>query len=300
MSASIHDWLNKSFTVIAVNGDETNLKCPKCSGEVAFFNTKKLVGFCHKARCGWKFTIKDLNKHTRIQFGNIVYARIDDNPTNVPRATEIALPEADLLVTKEDGQLVTKYQNAVEEVSKRGVSPEDQFRFKLAFNGIRVYVPIYYQGKLVNYVGRRAWWKDKELDASGVPKYEYCTGAKTQHFIFNWDEMRLRDRITLVENTFNGIWLMNQCDGSTNFGSSLSKVQVELIRISRIRSVVLLWDEGAEARATRACRYLQKLSIPAAFVKMTGQPDNHPVEELIEWSQRAHELARLGHTQVNS
>ena len=299
MSSDLNGWLNRNFTILGQSGDEVNIVCPKCGGDVTFFNVKKLVGFCHKARCDWRFTIKDLSRLARTAYGNPVYNRIDDNPTNVPRAVEIVLPEADLLVTKEDGLLVTRYQNAVEEVSKRGVSPEDQFRFKLAFNGIRVYVPVYYQGKLVNYVGRRAWWKDRELDAAGVPKYEYCTGAKTQDFIFNWDEMRLRDKLSLTENTFNGIWLMNKCDGSTNFGSSLSKVQLELIRMSKIKSVVLLWDEGADARAIKACRSLQKFGIPAAFVRMKGQPDNHPVETLIEWSQKAHGLARLGHTQVD-
>lgn len=295
----LESWLNKSFGITAKTGNEVQFPCPKCGHSSFYFNIVKMIGFCHRATCNFRPTIKDLNRHTRIQFGNSVYKRIDDNPTNVPRAAEIVLPEADLLVTKEDGLLVTRYQNAVEEVSKRGVSPEDQFRFKLAFNGIRVYVPVYYQGKLVNYVGRRAWWKDKELDAAGVPKYEYCTGAKTQDFIFNWDEMKLRDKLSLTENTFNGIWLMNRCDGSTNFGSSLSRVQLELIRMSKVKSVVLLWDEGADARAIKACKSLQKLSIPAAFVKMKGQPDNHPVEKLIEWSQKAHELARLGHTQVN-
>ena len=295
----LESWLNKSFGITAKTGNEVRFPCPKCGHHSFYFNVVKMIGYCHRASCSWKPTVKDLNRHTRIQFGNPVYNRIDDNPTNVPRAVEIVLPEADLLVTKEDGLLVTRYQNAVEEVSKRGVSPEDQFRFKLAFNGIRVYVPVYYQGKLVNYVGRRAWWKDRELDAAGVPKYEYCTGAKTQDFIFNWDEMRLRDKLSLTENTFNGIWLMNKCDGSTNFGSSLSKVQLELIRMSKIKSVVLLWDEGADARAIKACRSLQKFGIPAAFVRMKGQPDNHPVETLIEWSQKAHGLARLGHTQVD-
>ena len=294
----LEGWLNKSFGIAGKSGNEVNFPCPKCGHPSFFFNLVKHVGYCHRATCNWKPTIKDLNRHTRIQFGNTVYRRIDDIPTNVPRAVEIALPEAALLVTKVNGQLVTLYQNAVEEVSKRGVTPEDQFRFKLAFNGIRVYVPVYYQGKLVNYVGRRAWWKDAELDAAGVAKYEYCKGAKTNDFIFNWDEMKLREKLTLVENTFNGIWLMNKCDGTTNFGSSLSRVQIELIRMSKVKSVVFLWDEGADARATKACRQLQQLSIPAAFIKMTGQPDNHPAEKLIERVQEAHRLARLGQTQV--
>ena len=296
---NLESWLNKSFGVTARTGNEIQFPCPKCKGSVFYFNIVKRVGCCHRASCSWTPNIKDLNKYTRIQFEDRVYAPINDNATDTPRTVEIALPEASLLVTKENGVLVTRYQNAVEEVSKRGVSPEDQFRFKLAFNGIRVYVPVYYRGKLVNYVGRRAWWKDKELDAAGVPKYEYCKGAKTQDFIFNWDEMKLRDQLTLVENTFNGIWLMDECDGSTNFGSHLSNVQIELIQISRVRSVVLLWDEGAENKATKACKSLQKLGIPAAFVKIKKQPDDHPREKLVEWVQMAHKLARLGHTQVN-
>jgi hypothetical protein len=296
----LEGWLNKSFGITGKSGDEVQFPCPKCKHSSFFFNIKKQIGFCHRATCNYKPRIKDLNRHTRTQFGNAVYEQIDDNPNNVPRVHEIVLPEADLLVTKVDGELHTKYANAVLEVDNRGVTPEDQFRFKLAFNGIRVYIPVYYQGKLVNYVGRRAWWKDEELERAGVPKYEYCTGAKTNDFIFNWDEMKLRDKLVLVENSFNGIWLMNKCNGTTNFGSSLSKVQIELIRLSRVKSVVFLWDEGAEKRASVACASLQKLGIPAAFLKITRQPDNHSAEQLTAWVQGAHELARLGHTQVNT
>lgn len=291
---SLESWLNKNFGVVGKSGDEVQFPCPKCSHSSFFFNLKKQIGFCHRARCNYKPNMKDLNKHTRIQFGDASYKAVNDNPHNVPRATEIVLPEADLLVTKEDGKLVTKYGNAVLEVNSRGVSPEMQFRFKLAFNGVRVYVPVYYQGKLVNYVGRRAWWKDAELEAAGVPKYEYCTGAKTSDFLFNWDEMKLRPELTLVENTFNGIWLMNKCNGTSNFGSNLSLVQVELIRLSKVKSVVFLWDEGAEARAAKSCTKLQKLGIPASFLRITKQPDNHPIESLVGWVQNAHVKARLG------
>lgn len=292
-------WLSKNFHVLGQAGEEFRLVCPKCGSSVFYFNTRKRLGHCHKASCNFSTNLVKLNRYAFTQFKDDAQGENNIDPSLDSRIQEITLPTSELLVSKANGKLMTRYENAVQQVAARGVGPEDQFRFKLTFNGIRVFIPIYYQSKLVNYIGRRAWWKDKQLEASGMRKYEYCKGVKTSNFIFNWDEMRLRERLTLVENTFNGIWLMNKCDGSTNFGSYLSATQIALIQVSRVKSVALLWDEGAEVRASRACKQLQDIGIPAAFIKMIGQPDNHPIEKLVEWSQVCHEKAKLGFTRVD-
>ncbi len=105
--------------------------------------------------------------------------------------------------------------------------------------------------------------------------------------------MKSKENILLVENTFNGIWLMDEFNGTSNFGSDLSKEQIELIRVSDVKRVVILWDEGAEKLARRAAERLKRLSVNAVALLIKGQPDNYSVEELRPWVafalQKAHE-----------
>lgn len=291
--SDLSSWLNKCFSITGTSGDEVQFNCPKCDHDSFFFNLKKKIGYCHRASCHWTPTIKDLNRYTRTQFGNTVLE--EHEPVPEPEKVEIKLPEDCLpLVELKEGVMLTKFPNAIEGLRARNLSPEKIYRYRLMFNGIRVYVPVYYEGKLVNYVGRRAFWKDAELEKAGVPKYEYCKGAKTQHYIFNWDEARFWPRLTFTENTFNAMWLSDVCHGSTNFGSSLSKTQIELIVSSKVKSVVLLWDEGAEKNADKAVNLLRGRGVPAIFIKIKGQPDQYPQAQILEWVTNAHEKAILG------
>jgi hypothetical protein len=284
-------WLNKCFNVTGSTGDELQFNCPKCDHPSFFFNLLKKIGYCHRASCHWTPSIQDLNRYTRTKFGNTVTQEYV--PVERPSQVKIEMPESDPLVELRDGIYLTRFPNAIKGLEVRNLSVAKIYQYGLRFNGIRVYVPVFYEGKLVNYVGRRAFWKDKELEHAGVPKYEYCTGAQTSHYLFNWDAARLWPRLTFTENTFNAMWLSDVCHGSTNFGSHISATQLELLRMSKAKSVVLLWDEGAEDRAGVCVERMRKLGIPSIYVALAGQPDNHPVEKLVEWVTKAHERATL-------
>jgi hypothetical protein len=122
-------------------------------------------------------------------------------------------------------------------------------------------------------------------------RYLYCPGVKTREYIFNWDNARHWKRLSLVENTFNAMWLRNY-QYTTNFGSHMSEAQAQLIAASAVESVVLVWDENAEREAEKAVNLLQnKFGIPAAYVKISGQPDDHPKEMLLGILDQAHEVA---------
>jgi len=204
---------------------------------------------------------------------------------------KVELPEGALrIVYLEDGELMTKLPTACKALTKRGVSPEDQARFLLHFDGQRVYIPVYTKGELVNYVGRAAWWFDTH-----IKRYKYPRGHNIGLHLFNWDECRLWPRLTLVENTFNSIWLKEPLNCSTNFGSHLSDAQAQLITNSKVQSVAILWDEGAEKRAEDAVNLLAtKYGVPAAYCKLTGQPDDHPLDFLTNAADITHEAAKTG------
>jgi hypothetical protein len=290
---SLEQWLDRSFGIIGKNGLEVQFPCPKCSHPSFFFNLSKKVGYCHRASCNYKPNIKLLNRHTRTQFGDFSTDEADfpEQPSNLP----VEIPESELVVDMYNGGYVTRFPNVVAGLQARNLPPVIQYRYGLRYDGTYIYVPVYFEGKLVNYVGRRAFHLDQDaLERAGIKKYQYCTGAKTQHYLFDWDRVKLQDKVTFTENTFNAMWLGDVLWGSTNFGSTLSDTQIELIRFSKIQSVVLLWDEGAESRASKAVTKLSRLGIAACSVWMKGQPDTHSLETLTHWVQTAHEYAMLG------
>jgi len=187
------------------------------------------------------------------------------------------------------GQYHTKNQKVVEKVSERGVSIDNQFSFGLTSTEDRVYIPVYEEGKLVNYVGRLFWW----LPFTSPQRYTYAKGVSTSDYFFNWDSASKWSELSLVENSFNAIWLHKfQC--TTNFGSHLSQTQIDKILNSNIESIVLLFDEGADKSAEKAVNRLKEKGIPAVYVKIKGQPDNHPEEYIKGLIYEGHKLAKKG------
>lgn len=141
------------------------------------------------------------------------------------------------------------------------------------------------EGRVVQYVGRL-------VEGDGL-RYKYAR-KHVQKYIFGWSESKLWNTLCLVENTFNSIWLRESLNCTTNFGSNLSPRQINMIKSSHAKSVVLLWDEGTGAACRKAVKALRKVGVPAAFVSMNGQPDDHPLSNLVSWADDAHELALRG------
>ena len=277
---TLQQWLNRNFGVTSVQGKEIQFPCPKCHHPAFYFNLEKKIGYCHRNTCHFKPSMKDLNKLARFAKApaTLTDARFVEQGLEPARPT-IELPSsAKPLVERIDGQFMSYYQDVVQQVAGRGVSPENQYRFAFHWDGSRVYIPIYFKGKLVNYVGRAAWWFD-----TGLFRYAYCPGANTRDYFFNWDQHKLHSSLVLVENTFNGIWLSDHCYATSNFGSDLSKTQIDLLASSKVKTVLFLWDEGAEWAAGRARERLKEKGIDSAYLKIKGQPDDYTIDVLLPW-----------------
>lgn len=281
---TLTDWLNKNFQVTSISGNEVQFPCPKCKHPAFYFNIKIKVGYCHRNTCHFKPDIKGLNKYAKVKASGGLSSILQAEQSNIPVVVaDCRLPASAMsLVIRVGGKYISNYQEVVNHVEKRGVTIENQYQFNLQWDGNRVYIPIYFDGKLVNYVGRAAWWKDTTLR-----RYQYFPGAKTREFIFNWDAVNSWDSVVLVENTFNGIWLNNYFRATSNFGSDLSVKQIELIASSKLKKVVFLWDEGAEWAAGRARDRLKPLGIASTILKIQGQPDNYTAEQLKPWVEFA-------------
>lgn len=253
---------------------EIQLPCPRCSHPSFYFNTIKGFGFCHRATCGWS--------PTREQFEEFMKAKGRRVTLDAPQAPQIDDPEpgavtwpADVVpLLYEDGRAHCEVcEEAIGHIEQDRRVPRDrQYHFGLRSSENRIYIPILDAGELVNYVGRAKWWINSE-----AKRYQYASGVSTSQYIYTWDYFQPRAEMVLVENTFNALWL-RPYGVTTNFGSHLSAEQLEKIRNSRLRRVLILWDEGAESKAEKAVTQLRSQGVRASYVRLEGQPDGHREE----------------------
>lgn len=294
----VETWLLNSFAVDNNVGAEYKFPCPHCSHYNFYFNSRKLKGFCHRASCHFSPSLKDLVK--------IVGHGPDEEAGFIPfpannlddKQTKIILPEtAEPLIWLDGGvdMPMTNYQMVVQELRKeRNVGTKDVIKWNIHYDPIshRVIVPVYEEGKLVQYVGRLLW--SFKGDWSKEKRYKYGSGASIGKYLLGWGEAKRWKKLVLVENTFNAIWLRDKLYCSTNFGSHLSTEQIDKIEKSKVKSVVLLWDAGAEERAEKAVRQLHKRAINAVYCVIKGQPDNYHLENLEAMCNNAHEQSLNG------
>lgn len=258
---------------------EQIIDCPACGQRKASINTVKRVGQCFRATCGWKAGTAKLIRLGLVSPLGLTDLALQRN-IEIPKGP-LTLPDnCDNLVFKENGTFMTKYPVACTEVQKRGVSIEDQYRFQLHIDSQRIYIPIYSQGALVQYIGRSYWWYD-----SSYQRYKYAKGSSVTSYLFNWDECKSFDYLTIVENTFNAIRYRKLINSTSCFGSRLSKTQIQLIARSRCKFVILLLDEGAEGKAELAVRELRDSGVDAVRLKISGQPDDYSDDYILQLVQ---------------
>lgn len=294
----LESWLNKNFGVTGSRGKEVNFPCPKCRHPDFSFNLEKKLGYCFRASCHWAPSLKELNVLARTKIGtNLVLTHNLPQEGSDLAPTKISLPRASLpLLARENNVLITRYPKVVADIANnRGVSPANQYRFDFHFDGSRIYIPVYFKGELINYVGRAY-----PFDRQDIKRYSYCPGANTRDTLFNWDQMKNCEYVTLVENTFNGIWLMDAVNGTTNFGSDLSVKQIDLIKLSKVKTVVIMWDEGANRTAAKAVTNLRRAGVNAVYLNLEKQPDDHTREDLTAWVEYALTQSKKGATMVDT
>jgi len=292
-------WLSKYFKgVYHRSSREVQFPCPRCGHKSFYFNIRKKVGFCHHDVCHWKPSLEDLiqlkghGPDTDLGF-ELEMEEEDTTPV------EVHLPDgAEKLIEINEGCFETRFPIALSKVVKdRNLTHQSIYRHNFHIGNGRIYIPVYYEGKMVNYVGRAMWW----LPYESKLRYIYCPGVKTSDYIFNWDSAFTWPNVTLVENTFNAVWL-EDFRVTTNFGSSLSENQINLLTHSRAAAngtVTLLWDEKTAKAAEKAVKKLRGLGVRAAYAKINGQPDHHHLMFLHHIVEKTREAAQQGDTWVD-
>lgn len=290
MSESLRQWFSQHFGINnEPNKDEIQTNCPYCGHHAFYFNLSKRVGFCHRASCGERPTLKAL---TRLIGEDLKYSIKYEEEKKEEKLPPLVLPGHPLLTKGSNiGEYFTCYPDAVAYVRRRNIPLTYMIDCNMHCDGYRVYVPVYYNGGLCNYVGR-------DITGNARLKYVYAKGRKTSNYLYNWDYYSIipnLSQIVLVENTFVSISLSRYFSCTTNFGSNLSDAQIKLLINSPVKDVYILWDEGAEDKAAKAVEKLRDAHINAIYIEITKQPDDHDVDELLYRLEEAYDLLHKGY-----
>lgn len=297
------NWIHEHYPVIQTAWPEMQLTCPKCQGDKLYFNVVKNIGICHRAGCKWFPNITALALELGISFYDNT-ASYHDVPTvwNTTATTNvfinpITLPQTHVsLVWRNDkNDCMTSCQEAVKYLLDRNVSVSLMEQFDIQCDPInhRVTIPIREDGQLLSYVSRL--YKDKK----GAMKYLYPRGGRHGETLLGWDEAKLWGHLTLVENSFVSLSLRYVASTSTTFGSNITDAQADKIAKTKIKSVGILWDEGADRSAQKAVRKLHERGVNAAFGQIEGQPDDYSFRELGSMINRIHRAAEIGEERVD-
>lgn len=274
---------NVAADIASQAGEEFRFPCPRCGHKAHYFNVKKGVGYCHHASCKATTTVQNLEKYwgKSPQSAIVGFTKtIESTPSTEQEV--LTLPEkARALIIREEGRLLSYFPDVVTEIQRsRFITPEQMFRWSLHIDpeDERIIIPVFGHGILQNYVSRSIWWEESK---TSYKRYKYPRGRNIKDWIFGWDEAKRWTELSLVENTFNAIWLRNHLYCTTAFGSDLSKKQIKDIQDSKATKITFLWDYGAEVRAQKAIDRLKYVSCRMVrLTKNRPQPDDWTVEEL--------------------
>ncbi len=270
--ADILQWVLGACEVQKRQGNELNFACPACGHHAFYFNVKKVQGFCHRAGCQTTYNLESMINE--IGYGPELAGYVPGMEKTEARVVEVTMPKG--AVPIEAGS------EAAMALDLRGVTWDMIRKWDMHTNKTHIIVPIREAGTLVQYNSRRVnkraplkhWFSDLDPDAL---RYKYASGTPITNFILGWEECKLWDRMTLVENTFVSMWLRD-LGVTTNFGSYLSQRQIGMIVHSNVKHVTFLWDEGANSQ--KAERKLKKVGVSCKSIYITGQPDDHSKEEI--------------------
>jgi predicted RNA-binding Zn-ribbon protein involved in translation (DUF1610 family) len=284
-SKDILNWILSSFPVSKVNEGEVQFPCPDCGHDSHYFNIKKKIGFCHRSSCHRKTSLEYLTD--LIGYGPELsgYVPEFDSDFKSTFTGEVSLPEG-LKPATEDEQVMDFLINI------RGLKFNNIKNNKIQCREDMIVVPVYHEGKLVQYLGRFIDRSLKDISKVAGRRYDYFKGAPITNFFYNWDQCKREESITLVENTFNAISYSNYFNCTSTFGSHLSDSQVSLLVSSMVKTVFILWDEGANW--TKASRALREQGIRATGIYIKGQPDDHSIRALENINMLFHSEMKQG------
>ena len=290
-----------------------NLLCPKCGKNGGKFNilftgTGGAIVNCFK--CKYKSSIYELlqsidrldlySKESTVEIKN----RLDTPFIKIKDKDEIkTIPS----IKKPLGYIPIKTKDVY--LNGRKFMKEHYDLFKPGYSGIapkitkdHIIFLIYQNHELVSWLARskrsKEWHKNnlekyKEDKESLVLRYYNYTGTSLSHMLGGYDEITpLTDTLILVEGLFDKTsvdyeWQLYKQDKVKccfTFGDSLSIEQVDLIKQTNIKNVILFYDYNTIKESKSASMKLldNGLMVKVAEIKNDTDPGEMILEEMSE------------------
>lgn len=258
----------KYLTIVLRSGTEYMCGCYACGGSDCLqFNVAKGLFCCFS--CGERGTarrmVKKMGEVWTEPAASVEYlqAKLDFlvNPPAISRQDPI--PEATL---RRYGGTPHRYW------IKRGFTPETIQAWSLGYDPLTGCCTIPYrtpEGSLLGVILRR-------ID-NGFPKYKYPKGFDRAHSLFgSWRVTHRHSTVAVVEGSLDAVscWQAG-VPALAQYGSSLSRGQVDLLKRIGVRRVVLMYDnDTAGIKATQTAH--EMLDGHAILVKDVQYPDGFP------------------------
>lgn len=279
-SIDLKAWLERYTDTKPVDGREFRINCPKCGNTKfkLYVNVEKLVWNCF--RCNWGKGIRDISllmaevsnrnvNDVRKEISRFVIPSLKSEDfvekleeklyKKQPKVKKITFKAMDMPGTDNEKALV--YQQAMQYAVRRGLSPKEVGALSIRAAGVLrgnpgpfLIFPIAYDGKIVNYQGRR-------INGDFEPKY--VSGPDIHDYLFPMDQTQLEicrytQYVVIVEGIFDAI-AMWRCDRPAvcTFGKKITDAQVNLLRQIGIKKVILAWDPDAQKEIEDAAKRLQ-------------------------------------------
>jgi DNA primase len=136
---------------------------------------------------------------------------------------------------------------AINYLTKRGIDPEKvNVGFLKGYSG-RVIFPFQQGGSIIYFQGRN--FINKPLKTMN-PDPDKGWNIKT-NILYNYDELILRDRISLTEGIFDCHSVNNiiNLPGTCLLGKTISKNQIKLLKFAGVKEILILFDGDANKEA---------------------------------------------------
>jgi 5S rRNA maturation endonuclease (ribonuclease M5) len=160
---------------------------------------------------------------------------------------------------------------------KRGLTIDQRLAYDVGFTthgyyAFRSIVPVVMDGTRWTWVGR-------DVTGTAEKKVLYPKGSKTGRLLFNFDVARKRDTIVLVEGVYDAI-RVGPC-GVALLGTSLSPVQLSRLVEAQPKTVVVMLDPDAKAKALEMAMSLTDYFPQVKVVSLDRDPDEYQRQELL-------------------
>lgn len=265
------------ITYTKSEGFWVRIDCRKCQGKQSkTISLNYITSFFECHRCGWKGKSRDLFRVLGVKDNASELEYVEEKPKSLIQDFPESCVEA------------WRDRRAREYLRSRGITQKqtEYFGFFFCDDGKyrdRLILPVFdYRCNYRTYQGRSI--------IEDEPKYLNAGGGQLSSLLYglNWN-FHKRQRLWITEGVFDCVHLFPLSVAS--FSKSISDTQINLLRVSGCKEVVLCWDHDAwkdtPDKWESAVRRLSRFFIVIEVKLPHGDPTNFTRGELLLFSAKA-------------